>query len=165
MSLFNSFDRTKHLSELNDPLFTQEGVISPENRRNRMAGNMKVPLPVSGSAPASYATAGAQTYTAADVLTGVIVRDCAGAGRSDVLPTAALLVAAIPGAAIGMLVRCLIVNGSDAAETITLGAGTGGSFDTNQTAASRVIPQNTSKLVTIRLTGVASGAEAYVVYA
>ena len=114
--------------------------------------------------PASYATAGAQTYTAADVLSGVIVRDCAGAGRTDVLPTAALLVAAMTAPKVGDVVRCLIVNGSDAAEAITLNAGSGGGYDTNQTAASRVIGQNTSKTVTIRLTNVTSGAEAYVAY-
>jgi hypothetical protein len=112
----------------------------------------------------SDATAGARTYTAAEVLGGIIVRDCAGAGRSDVLPTAALLVAAMDRPRIGDVVRCYIVNGSDAAETLTIGAGTGGAFDTNQTTASRVIPQNSSKDVYIRLTGVVSGSEAYVVY-
>src|SRR5574337_2034947 len=105
----------------------------------------------SEGAPTSDATAGARTYTAAEILGGLIVRDCAGAGRSDVLPTAALLVAAVPNATVGDIIRCIIVNGSDAAETITIGAGTGGGFDTNQTAASRVIPQNTSKTVYIRL--------------
>ena len=114
--------------------------------------------------PASYATAGNQTYTAADILAGVIVRDCAGAGRSDVLPTAALLEGAMTGPQVGDIVRCLIVNGSDAAETLTIGAGSGGAFDANQTAASRVIPQNSSKIITIRLTNVTSGAEAYVAY-
>lgn len=112
----------------------------------------------------SDATAGARTYTAAEVLGGIIVRDCAGAGRSDVLPTAALLVAAMDRPRIGDTIRCYIVNGSDAAETLTIGAGTGGAFDTNQTATSRVIPQNSSKDVYIRLTGVVSGSEAYVVY-
>lgn len=112
----------------------------------------------------SDATAGARTYTAAEVLGGIIVRDCAGAGRSDVLPTAALLVAAMDRPRIGDTIRCYIVNGSDAAETLTIGAGTGGAFDTNQTAASRVIPQNSSKDVYIRLTGVVAGSEAYVVY-
>jgi hypothetical protein len=121
-------------------------------------------VPPTGT-PASYATAGNVTYTAADLISGVIVRDCAGAGRSDTLPTAALLVAAIPGCQVGDIVDTLIVNGSDAAETITLGAGSGGAFDTNQTAASRIIGQNTSKRIRVRLTNVGSGTEAYVVYA
>jgi hypothetical protein len=58
----------------------------------------------------------------------------------------------------------LIVNGADAAETITIGAGTGGAFDANQTAASRLIGQNASKLVRIRFTNVTVSSEAYVVY-
>lgn len=118
-----------------------------------------------GPAATSINTAGIATYTAAQVLGGIIVRDPNGAGRTDTLPTAALLVAAVPSAAIGMIISCLVVNGADAAETITIAAGSGGAFDANQTAASQVIPQNSSKELMIRLTGVASGSEAYVVYA
>jgi len=117
-----------------------------------------------GGAPVSDATAGARTWTAAEILVGTIVRDCNGASRSDVLPTAALLVAALPGCRVGDLINCLMINGSDAAETITVGAGTGGGFDTNQTSASRVIGQNNSKMMRIRLTNVTASSEAYVVY-
>ena len=116
-------------------------------------------------AAASKNTAGGVTLTAAELIGGIVVADCAGAGRTYTLPTAALLVAAIPGAQVGDIVRCLIVNGSDAAETITLAAGSGGAFDANQTAASQVIPQNSSKYVHIRLTNVTTSSEAYVVYA
>lgn len=119
----------------------------------------------SAPAAASKNTAGAVTLTAAEVLGGIVVGDPTGAGRTYTLPTAALLVAAIPGAKVGDIIRCLIVNGADAAETITIAAGVGGAFDANQTAASQVIPQNTSKTVHIRLTNVTAAAEAYVVYA
>ncbi len=118
----------------------------------------------SAPAPASYNTAGPVTYTAADILGGIIVRDPNGAGRTDVLPTAALLVAALPGVRVGDIVECLIVNGADAAETITLTAGSGGAFDANQTAASRVIGQNSQKSVVIRFTNVTAASEAYVAY-
>lgn len=119
-----------------------------------------------GAAATSDATAGARTYTAAEILGGIIVRDCAGASRTDTLPTAALLVAAMPGVAIGDIVRCLIVNGSDpVTEIITLAAGSGGAFDTNQTAVSRTILGTCSKLVHIRITNVTASSEAYVVYA
>lgn len=119
-----------------------------------------------GPAAASIATAGNETYTAAQILGGIIVRNTAGAARTDTLPTAALLVAALPGAAIGDIVRCLVVNGgAGGVEVITLAAGAGGAFDANQLAASRVVPINTSKLVHIRLTNVTAAAEAYVVYA
>ena len=116
------------------------------------------------SAPTSYSTAGAQTYTAADLLSGTIVRDPNGAARSDVTPTAALLVAAIPGATIGDTVSTWIVNGADAAEVLTITAGAGATFDANQTATSRVLGQNTSKLMKCRLTNVTPAAEAYVIY-
>lgn len=112
----------------------------------------------------SDATAGARTYTAAEILGGIIVRDTNGASRSDVLPTAALLVAAMPGCAVGDTIRCWIINGADAAEVLTIGAGSGGAFDTNQTATSRVIGQNSSKLLHIRLTNVTALSEAYVAY-
>lgn len=118
----------------------------------------------SSVAPASYSTAGAVTYTAADILGGVIVRDTNGASRTDVLPTAALLVAAVPGAKVGDVLQCLIVNGADAAEVLTIGAGAGGGFDANQTASSRVIGQNTSKTLTVRLTNVTASSEAYAAY-
>jgi predicted RecA/RadA family phage recombinase len=74
-------------------------------------------------APRSYATVGAQVYTAADILGGIIVRDTNGGARTDTLPTAALLVAALPGVRVGDVVRCQIINGADAAEVLTIAAG------------------------------------------
>lgn len=119
--------------------------------------------------PASDATAGALTITAAMILTGTLVRDTTGASRSDVLPTAVLLVAAykalFPDMAIGDSVDFMYINGADpVTEIITITAGTGGGFDANQTAVSRTILGTCSKLVRIRFTGVALGAEAYVAY-
>lgn len=119
-----------------------------------------------GPAAASIATAGAGTYTAAHVLGGIIVRDCAGASRTDTLPTAAALVAAMPGVRVGDIVRCLIVNGSDpVTEIITLAEGSGGGWDANQTAVSRTILGTCSKNIAIRITNITGSSEAYVVYA
>lgn len=115
-------------------------------------------------AAASYSTAGNITFTAADILGRTIVRATNGASRTDVLPTAALLVAALPGVRVGDVVDCLIVNGATAAETITLTAGAGGAFDANQPAGARVIPQNGSKTLRIRFTNVTAASEAYVAY-
>lgn len=116
-------------------------------------------------APTSDATAGAKTYTIAELLTGIIVRDCAGASRTDVLPTAALLVAGISGCAVGDTIECLIINGSDpVTEIITMTAGTGGEFDTNQTAVSRTLLGTCSKLLRIRVTNITASSEAYVAY-
>jgi predicted RecA/RadA family phage recombinase len=115
------------------------------------------------AAETSITTAGAVTLTAAQLLTRTIVRDPAGADRTDTLPTAALLVAAIPGVRVGDLLEVRYVNGADAAETITIAAGTGGAFLAAQTAASRVIPQNSARTIRIRFTNVTAAAEAYTV--
>jgi hypothetical protein len=115
------------------------------------------------SAAAIIATAGAETYTARQILDGIILRDPNGAGRTDVLPTAALLIGAMSAPRIGDTVDCTIINTADAAETITISAGSGGAFDTAQIAATRIIPQNTSRQLLIRVTGTGADA-AYVVY-
>lgn len=106
-------------------------------------------------------TAGPLTITAAMVIGGSLLRDPNGAGRTDVLPTAALLVAAFTTPQVGDIVKLYVVNCADAAETITMSAGTGGTWNVNQPAAARVITQNNSRWVFIRLTNVTSGAEAY----
>lgn len=112
--------------------------------------------------PTQIATAGAATYTAADILGGIILRDCAGSSRSDVLPTAALLIGALRGEKIGDAIDVLIINDSDANETITVTPGSGGTMP--QVDATQVIPQNTSRLVRIVLTNVTAGSEAYKAY-
>lgn len=106
-------------------------------------------------------TAGPLTVTAAMILGGTLLRDPNGAGRTDVLSTAALLVAAIPGAAVGDIIALYVVNCADAAETITMSVGTGGTWKATQPAAARIIPQNTSRWVFMRLTNVGGGTEAY----
>jgi hypothetical protein len=118
----------------------------------------------SSPAATSTATAGARTYTAAELLSGIIVQDCAGADRTDTLPTAAQLIAALTSPVVGQRVDCDVVNGSDADETITIAAGANGSFDPNQTAASRVIPQNTTRKLKIRITNAGAGTATYRVY-
>src|SRR4051812_36220810 len=97
-------------------------------QQQTVVGRHFVLLP--STAPTSDATAGNITYTVAQILGGIIVRDPNGASRTDVLPTAALMVGGLSRPAVGEVRQCLIVNGADAAETITLSAGTGGAFDT-----------------------------------
>lgn len=105
------------------------------------------------------ATAGAVTYTAAQIKGGIITRDPAGGNRTDVLPTAALLVAAIPGAAVGDSFDFVIKNTADMAETITVQSGAGGT-DFGDLA----IAQNETKRFRIVLTNVTAAAEAYSTY-
>lgn len=113
--------------------------------------------------PANASYTGNQTYAAADLIGGTIVHNASG-NVTATLPTAALMRANIPNARIGDTIFCLIVNGAGATGTITLAAGSGGSFDTNQQAGAQVIPQGTSKTVQLRMTNVTPGSEAYVVY-
>lgn len=112
--------------------------------------------------PASYAS-GAQTYLAADLLGQIIVHD-GTSGLTATLPTAALLVAAIPNCRVGDTVECLIINGANASGSIVLAAGTGGSFDTNQGGGSKIIAFGNSKYVNIRITNSTLGSQAYTVY-
>jgi hypothetical protein len=115
-------------------------------------------------AVALLATAGAGSPTVADVLSGIVLRDCAGGSRTDTLPTAAALVAAMSGEEIGDIIPVLYINASDAAETITIAAGSGGAFVTGTQSGQKDIAQGASKLILIRLTAVVAGSEAYVVY-
>lgn len=80
-------------------------------------------FPVHQSTVTTLATAGAATYTAAQLLGGMILRDPAGGARSDVTPTAALIIAAISQAGVGNSFEFTIRNTADADETITVTAG------------------------------------------
>lgn len=111
-------------------------------------------------------TAGAATYTAAQLLGGQINRDPNGAGRNDVTPTAALLVAALRAVAQQLGVQLpqtisfdfVIQNDADAAETITVTAGSGCTLATGHTMT---IAQNNSKRFNVLITETKSGSEAY----
>jgi hypothetical protein len=105
------------------------------------------------------ATAGARTYTAAELYGKLILRDPAGANRSDVTPTAAALVAAIPGAVVGSSFEFSIRNTADAAETITITAGAGVTLSGTMTVA-----QNNCKRFLVVVTNAGSGTEAVTIY-
>lgn len=106
-------------------------------------------------------TAGAATYTAAQMLGGIILRDPAGAGRTDVTPTAAQIVAAITDAAAEDSFDCWLVNTADAAEAIALSAGTGVTL----VPATISIAQNENALLKVRVTDAGDGSEAVTIYA
>lgn len=75
---------------------------------------------------ASTVTGGAATYTAAQVLTGIIARGSVGADVTDAMPTAANLAAAIPGVIPGLSFTTLVDMGATPSGTTTLnGASTG----------------------------------------
>ena len=118
--------------------------------------------------PTSISTGAGFTATAFQLSTGIFVVG-ASASLTMTFDTAANLVALVnarsAGAVVGDVIQCLVINGASGAFTVTLAANaSGGSYDANQAAASRIIAQNTSKYVFIRLTNVTPGSEAYVVY-
>lgn len=90
----------------------------------------------------TISTAGAVTFSAAEVLGGLILRDPNGAGRSDLLPTVASLAIALEDQKepAGMSFEFTIRNTADAAETITVTTNTGWTLSGTMTIA-----QNNSK--------------------
>tara|TARA_B100001123_G_C14946305_1_gene881822 strand:- start:26 stop:721 length:696 start_codon:yes stop_codon:yes gene_type:complete len=98
-------------------------------------------------------TAGANTWSAAEFIGGLLLRDCVGTGRSDVTPTATQIVGAIANCKVGTAFRVIIRNTSDAAETITITAGTGVSLSGTMTIA-----QNNTKEFLCVITNVGSPA-------
>lgn len=109
--------------------------------------------------PQTVNTATAVTLTPGQLLAGIILQDPNGGGVTTTLPTAADLVAAIPGATVGTTFRVWIKNTADAGETITVSAGTGGTVSGTATIA-----QNYGKEFLFRLDEVFSGSEAYTAY-
>jgi len=100
-------------------------------------------------------TAGNHTYTAAELLGGLILRDPAGADRSDPTDTAANIIAAMRQAGVGNSFEFTIRNTADADETITVTAGTGVTLSGTMTIA-----QNNSK----RFLCVVTGASTVTIY-
>jgi hypothetical protein len=100
-------------------------------------------------------TGGNLTLTATQVLGGLILRNPSGGARTDTLPTAALLSAAIGGANAGDSFEFTIRNTATGAETITVDAGTGGTISGTATIA-----QNNSK----RFLVVFSSKSVYIAY-
>lgn len=127
---------------------------TPERRSPILSG-----LPVPLFAPATDATAAAITMTAAQLLAGIILRDPNGAGRADLVPTAANLRAALPGIEVGSGFEFTIRNTADAAETITVTTNTGATLSGTMTIA-----QNNSKRFLAVFTNVTPGSEAYSLY-
>jgi hypothetical protein len=122
-------------------------------------GSVPVVTPPQKTTVSTIATAGAVSYTADQLIGGLILRDPNGAARADLVPTAALLVAALPGAFIGQSVEFVIRNTADAAETITVTTATGATLSGTMTIA-----QSASRRFLAVLTNVTAGAHAYSVY-
>lgn len=105
-------------------------------------------------------TAGANTWSAAEMIGGLLLRDPAGANRSDVTDTAANIVDGISGASVGSSFEFTIKNTADANETITLTAGAGVTL----TGTMTIRRGYTRRFVAV-CTNVGSGTEAVTIYA
>lgn len=116
--------------------------------------------PACRRANTNITTAGNVTYSAAEFLGGLILRDPNGASRSDTTPTAALLVAGLPGVSVNDYVDLLLINTADAAETLTLLAGTGVTL----VPATIDLSQNQNAFLRVLFTNVGGGTEAVSVY-
>ena len=156
-------------SNWSGPLVSEAGLIADKEN----TANLSLPLAGKGTGVVAITnslvyydtdvtvvtTAGDVTYTAAQIKGGIILRDPNGAGRNDLFPTAANLIAALPSAFVGMTFQVLIRNTADAAETITMTTNTGLTLSGTMTIA-----QNNQKSFLVRLTNVTSGAEAATIY-
>lgn len=113
---------------------------------------------------ASVTTAGNATYTAAQMVNGFIPRDPAGGNRSDVSPTAAELLTqyktVFGPAAVGSNFIFEIANIADAAESVTLGAGSG----VTMWPATQTVAQNTNGRFRVVFTNVTASSEAATIY-
>lgn len=116
--------------------------------------------------PISTVPGAASTIDIGQLLSGFVIQ-APSAGNTSTLDTAANIVAGVTkigsGAQVGDVISVYMGNGS-AANTITVAAGSGGTFDANQPSAARVIAVNSSRYVFVRLTNVTVGSEAYVIY-
>jgi hypothetical protein len=117
-----------------------------------------VPPAVLPGVRAEVALDTAVTVTPAQVLGGFIRTSPAGAINLT-LPTAALLVAALPGAKVGDTVEFMVSNTAGGANAATLVAGSGGTL-----RGPVAVPQNKTAIVRLTLTNVTAASEAYTGY-
>lgn len=107
----------------------------------------------------SSASATGITLTAANLLNQIFDRTNAGSSQTDTTPTAALLVAAVPGVQANTSIYWSYRNRS--ANTVTLGAGTGVTLATGNT--NTIATVNTRAFLVV-FTAVGAGSEAVSIY-
>lgn len=101
---------------------------------------------------ADITAASDQTYTAAQIVAGLITRDPNGGARTDTTPTGTDLETEINAQGIAVAnsdtLRCYVINTADAAEAITIAGGTGVTISN----AGQTIGQNESAILLFRRT-------------
>lgn len=111
--------------------------------------------------PATLSTAGNLTYTTDQLLGGLIIRAGNGGARTDTLPTAAALVAAMQGVQVGHSFQFDLLNNSATAVAITVAVGAG---ITAMTGATLATSQSNVRYFMIVFTNVTIGSEAATLY-
>lgn len=111
--------------------------------------------------PQTISTAGNVTYTPAQLMSGWINRDGNGGARTDTLPSASALAAAIQGVMVNTSFEFELRNTSGTAIAITLAGGAGVTF--SPVGATSVAQLNTRTYLVV-FTNVTPGQEAYTVY-
>lgn len=134
------------------------GVRDSSGNRLEVSGSVIADVIGSGSnkftaTVSTISAAEVVAYTAAQILGGLILRDPNGGARSDTLPVAADIVAAIPNCKVGTAFEFTIRNTADAAETITVSTATGLTLSGTMTIA-----QNNSKRFLAVVTNVGTAA-------
>lgn len=127
-------------------------------------GNVIYNSPIGFHLASAVATATAVTLTTRQVLGGLVLQDPSGGAVTTTLPTAALLVAAMPGVAVNSSIRLTIINTANAAETITLAVGTGITNYTGTVTSLLTVAQNDAAEFLIVFTNVSPSSEAATLY-
>lgn len=109
--------------------------------------------------PTPNAVNAAVTYSVAEILSGLILRDALSTARADLLPTAAAIIAGINGCQVGTSFRTWIRNTGAGAGSITLTTNTGLTL-----SGTMVIAFQTQKELMFVVTNVFPNQEAVTVY-
>lgn len=117
--------------------------------------------------PASITVDANASWTAAQLLSGFVIRSGQSAARVDTLPSAAALCQAIQGCFANLSFSVRIRNGAAAANNVSIQPGAGGTFQAGNgpSAAPWVVAQNSDRMIRVVLTNTNIGQEAYTVYA
>ena len=114
----------------------------------------------------TISTAGAVTYTAAQLIGGLILRDTGDAARQDVTPTAAQIVAAITNAFVGASFEFMIIQtGDHNSDAATLTGGSGVTIPNAYASGNALnVEKNAIGRYLAVATNVTSGSEAVTIY-
>ncbi len=116
-----------------------------------------IPMPTIAVTTATLTTAGgALTLTAAEIIGGLLLLNCDDA-QNAVTPSAALLIAAIPGVADEQSFQFDIRNTGDATLTVTAGAGV-------TTSGTMTIATANGKRFLVRITDATQASPTYTIY-